>query len=252
MAIADFSKAVSGLAAMSHSEKIKHFGWYLHSEKKKDEFKVSDIRECYSSLHFDPPANLSRSIEALAEKKPPELLKKSGGLFRLHANVRTALDAKYGEHETVITVSKLLSDLPGKVADEGERLFLAEALRCYRIQAFRAAIVMTWNVAYDHLLRWIMADSKRLSDFNTAIGKRYSKKVWIVIARRDDFEDLTEFEAIEVCGTASLFSDNLKKILHAKLVNRNMAAHPSIIEITRAQADDTITDLVNNIVLRLT
>lgn len=251
MDLADFAKAVSGFSGLSHSEKIKHLGWYLHTKKKNAEFKVSDIRSCYNLLHLDPPANLTRSLDALTEKKPPELLKKTGGMFRLHANVRALLDAKYGDHETVIIVSQMLADLPGKVTDAGERLFLTEALRCYQIQAFRAAIVMTWNVAYDHLLGWIMADAKRLADFNAAIPKKYPKKTGLVMNHREGFEELREFELIEVCGTASLFSGNVKKILNDKLTKRNMAAHPSLIEITRAQADDTITDLVNNIILKL-
>lgn len=251
MALSDFAKAVAGFSGLTHSEKIKHFAWYLHTENKAADFRVADIRNCYDSLHLDPPANLARSLEALTEKKPPELLKKSGGLFRLHANVRDSLDAKYGDHETVITVSQLLADLPGKVTDVGERLFLSEALRCYRIQAFRAAIVMTWNVAYDHLLAWIMDDAQRLADFNAAIPKKYPKKAGLIISQREGFEELKEFEVIEICGTASLFFGNVKKILNDKLAKRNMAAHPSLIEITRAQADDTITDLVNNIVLKL-
>jgi hypothetical protein len=44
-----------------------------------------------------------------------------------------------------------------KISDEAERLFLTEAISCLRAKAFRATIVMTWNLAYDHLLNWIAA-----------------------------------------------------------------------------------------------
>jgi hypothetical protein len=140
------------------------------------------------------------------------------------------------------------------VSDEGERRFLSEALVCYKHQAFRAAIVMTWNLAYDHMLGWIMADPQRLSDFNTAMARRFAndrKKAALAIAQHEDFEELKEFESIEIGGTANLYSSSVKKILLDKLTKRNMAAHPSLVEVTRAQADDTITDLVNNIVLKL-
>jgi hypothetical protein len=56
---------------------------------------------------------------------------------------------------------------------------------------------------------------------------------------------------IEVSRTAKLISKNLTDILRDKLKRRNMAAHPSRVQITQAQADDLITDLVHNVVLAL-
>jgi hypothetical protein len=48
-----------------------------------------------------------------------------------------------------------LLELPAKIPDLAERSFLDEGLRCLRCKAFRASIVMTWNLAYDHLCRYI-------------------------------------------------------------------------------------------------
>ena len=55
------------------------------------------------------------------------------------------------------------------MSDEGERLFLSEAIKCYNVKAFRAAIIMAWNLAYDRLLHWIIADQQRLVAFNSRI-----------------------------------------------------------------------------------
>lgn len=238
-------------AKLPHVEKIKIFAWWIHTHGQRERFDVAAVRSCYNSLHLPPSANIASELNRLSGKKPAELLKDAGG-YRLAGQVRTLLDERYGDHETVLVVSQLLRNLPGKVSDEGERRFLSEALTCYKHQAFRAAIVMTWNLAYDHLLEWTLADPQRLASFNAAIQRKYPKKVGLVIGRREDFEDLREFEVVEVCGTAGLVSSNLKKILNDKLSRRNMAAHPSQVEITRAQADDAITDLVNNVVLKLT
>ncbi|MDQ6436162.1 hypothetical protein RB623_19055 [Mesorhizobium sp. LHD-90] len=148
-------------------------------------------------------------------------------------------------------MSKLLSDLPGKVPDLAEKTFLFEAMKCYRVEAYRACIVMTWNLAFDHLLRWIMRDAQRLADFNSAISRRYQKKASLMIISQDHFEDLKEAEVIEVCQTASLLSKNIIEILREKLKRRNIAAHPSQVVVTQSQADDVVTDLVNNVVLAL-
>jgi hypothetical protein len=140
--------------------------------------------------------------------------------------------------------------LPGKVPGEAERLFLAEAISCFRIKAFRAAIVMTWNVAYDHFEEWIVRN--HLVAFNGRVLVNYPKKIGIVIKSKEDFSDyFKESEVIEISKSAGFLHDNIKKIMTDKLTKRNMAAHPSLVEITQYQAEDVISDLVNNVILKL-
>jgi hypothetical protein len=139
------------------------------------------------------------------------------------------------------------------VPDLAEQNFLAEAIKCYRVEAYRACVVMTWNLAYSHLLHWILKDAKRLASFNTAIARRYPKKGSLQIGKYDDFsEELKESEVIEICSNASLIGSNATKILREKLGKRNTAAHPSSVVVVQSQADDVVTDLVNNVVLPLT
>src|SRR6202040_606572 len=117
------------------------------------------------------------------------------------------LDEKYGLHETTLALSKLLRELPGKISDKAEKLFLSEAITCYHNKAFRAAIIMTWNLAYDHLLHWILKDSVRLASFNANIVTRIGARrgTGVAMSTREDFEDLKEGEVLDICGTASLF-----------------------------------------------
>src|SRR5260370_17888820 len=127
-------------------------------------------------------------------------------------------------------------------------------MTCYNSRAFRAAIVMVWNLAYDHLLHWILADSGRLAAFQAHIAGRVGPKkaAAITITKREDFEDLKESETLDICGTAGLFSsDNTKKILEIQLTKRNLAAHPSLVVIAGPQAEDPISSLINNVVLVL-
>src|SRR5205823_5301496 len=119
------------------------------------------------------------------------------GGYKLEGAVRRSLDGKYGVHQSILAVSKLLADLPAEVPDTAERAFLSEAINCYRVSAYRAAIVMTWNLAFDHLLNWIMLDTARIAAFNAAILKRSSKSK-VVIAKRQDFDDLKEFDTVEI------------------------------------------------------
>lgn len=249
MLLSDFVQQVDGFDALSPKDKIKVFGWYLHVHKALASFDNEAIRACFKQLHLASP-DVSVYLPRMAATNPPELLKERSR-YRLARNVRSDLDKKYGVHQTVVQVSKLLSDLPDRVPDIAERAFLREALACYRAQAFRACIVMSWNLAFDHLLRWILADTTRLSDFNAAIVRRFPKKTGISILTIEHFEELKEAEVVDICQTASLITKNTTEILREKLKKRNMAAHPSQVTIQQSQADDVITDLVNNVVLYL-
>jgi hypothetical protein len=80
--------------------------------------------------------NVASYLPRMAEQKPPDLVKVRGG-YKLERSVRSVLDARYGIHHSVVQVSKLLSDLVGKVPDLAEKNFLAEAMKCYRVEAYR-------------------------------------------------------------------------------------------------------------------
>jgi hypothetical protein len=249
MELKDFVEQVSHFDALRPREKIQLFAWYLHTHRSTETFDYEAIRNCYKELHLIPD-DVSVYIPRMAACSPPDLVKQRGS-YKLARSVRSTLDAKYGVHRSVVQVSKLLSDLPDKVPDIAERTFLHEAMKCYRVEAYRACIVMTWNLAFDHLLRWILKDAQRLNDFNGAIAKRFPKKPPCTIVTQDHFEELRESEIIEVCNSASLMSGNIIKILKEKLAKRNAAAHPSSVVVVQSQADDVVTDLVNNVVLAL-
>jgi hypothetical protein len=244
----DFARQVPNFESLSNPERIKHLVWFLHKHEARERVDVAAVRKCCERLNYEP-LKLGRDMARLAERRPPELLSDSKG-YRLEGRVRADLDAKYGEAPSSIAVAKLLSELPSKVPGTDESEFLRETLNCYRVKAFRSAIVMAWNLAYDHLLRWLLADQARLQTFNQRITVRYPKKQ-VQVAAFDDFEDLKESELIEVANSAGLLNGGVVKVLDKELKRRNSAAHPSPTVFTQYQAEDSITDLVNNVVLKL-
>ncbi|PJG50198.1 hypothetical protein CVM73_37735 [Bradyrhizobium forestalis] len=254
MLLEDLISQVAGFDTQSPREKMCLFAWWLHVHGGKELFEPNDIRRCYDKLHLSQ-INIARNLTRMSERKPPDLLVERG-MFKLARAVRIELDKKYGLHPSIQAVSKLLADLPDQVPDLAEKVFLSEAIDCYRVRAYRACIVMTWNLAFDHLLNWILKDPNRLAGFNAAIPVKFQKtpkKASIVIKSYDDFaDDLKEFEIIELCKNANLLNDNLIRTLKEKLGKRNTAAHPSTMVIVQPQADDVVSDLVNNVVLALT
>jgi hypothetical protein len=250
MRLEELVEQVAEFDRLATKDQIKLFAWWTHVHGGKELFSPADIRWCYSALHIDEPAALATAISRRADAKD---LIAERGKFKLARSVRSELDKQYGVHQSIQAVSKLLADLPGKVPGADEKVFLSEALDCYKIRAYRACIVMAWNLAFDHLLNWILKEPARLAAFNAAIAKRYPKRSGVGISTYDDFADeFKESEIIEVCNTAQTVNGNIIKILKEKLIKRNIAAHPSSVIVVQSQADDVITDLINNVVLALT
>jgi len=249
----DLTRAVPGFDGLQHVDRIKLFAWFLHTHRKMEHFMPADIARCYESVHLSEPKNIPQQLAQLVAKKPPELLKKNGQGYRLEKRVRDDFDKKYGQRASTIEITNLLKELPSKLPDLSERTYLDEALKCFGVEAYRASIVMTWNLAYHHLCDYILKN--RLADFNArwaVVFPAHHKNGPKTIATIDDFGDnLKESEVIKIAKSASIISNDVGKILDEKLGRRNSAAHPSGVKIQQLQAEEFIDDLVKNVVLKI-
>ncbi len=252
MELTDLTTHVPNFGSLSHVERVKIFGWYLHVHRGKEHFNTTDIRQCHEALHLDLP-NISDVLASLSQRKPKLLLKK-GTQYRLELSARQELDGKYGNRPIAIAVEKSLNELPAKLSDETKRKYLVEAINCYKSQCFRAAILMAWNLTYDHLVNWVMADPSRLAKFNTKLPNKAPFISGTIVTKREDLEWLKESEVVGICGgrDVALITDSVKKILLQGLEWRNMSAHPTAIEVKQVNAEHTILSLVDNVVLHLT
>jgi len=244
----DFAGSVPGFYRKTAVEQLLALAWFAEAQQQRLSFDGRYMRQCFREAGLEPP-DLSVYLPRLASKKPPQLMKEKGG-YRLAGATRRELDKRFGGDPTVVAVAKTLEELPAKLPDLAERVFLTETLNCYRVKAYRATITMAWNLAYDHLMGWIVEDPARLAAFNTGLATRYPKKT-VAIAKAEDFDELKESETIEAARTGRVLDKNTTQILKDKLNRRNMAAHPSRVMFTQHQADDAITDLVNNVILVL-
>jgi len=240
---------IEDFAQWRHTEKIRFFAWTLHA-KGRDRFIASDIRKCYETANLAEPVNIHQQIAQLV--KQGDLLEDKQG-YRLARHVRDALVERHGQRAITIQVDKLLSELPAHVPNLTARAFLAEAISCFRCGAFRAAIVMTWNLAFDHLCFFVV--DKHLAEFNRqwpiSFAREHQKATLQVIIKREDFAELKESQVIRICRAAGIITGDVFKVLEEKLTKRNSAAHPSDVVFTQLQAEAFIDDLVRNVVLRL-
>ncbi len=237
---------------MTEADRIRFFCWYLHSKKNRLWFKSADIRLCYDELSLEKPADVNVYLHQMLKRRPSEVLRKNSK-YSLVKQIRDHLDTKYGQRIATVQVDRLLLELPSKIPNIVERSFLAEAILCFRCKAYRAAIVMTWCLAYDHLCQVLLGSY--LPEFKQQWLKTYPNHRRnphiLTIDKRADFEELKEAEVIQVCRASNIITNDVYKILNEKLGKRNTAAHPSTVDIVPHTAEEYIIDLITNCVLKL-
>ena len=250
MTSVEFVESIEGFSRLNYTEQVKRFCWHIAVQRQKTIFTGADVAACFDDIGCPKPSGVSAFLASLASRKPQFLIKRNR-LFALTGHARDQLDSKIGEQDTTFAFDKLLKELPGKLFIEFEKVYLDEALTCFRHGAFRASIVMMWNLAYSHLCNVIMNDPQTLADFNRQLPKTYPKADISEISVRDHFKALKESQVLQIAKSANIISGNVHKILKEKLDPRNIAAHPSHVTISRLTAEDFILDLVQNVVLKV-
>lgn len=246
--LTDFIAGIDSFYRQSGVDQVMTVAWFLEAQDGRKCFGAAHMRKCLRELGIDPP-DLSVYLPRMAAKNPPQLIKEGDG-YRLSGKSRRDLDRKHGNDPAVVQVSQLLIGLADNIENDDERIFLRETLDCYRVKAYRAATVMAWNLAFDHLTRWIASSPQRLDKLNDGISRKMQGKA-ITVSHVADLIELGERRVIECCQVAGLIDKNQTEILFEKLKRRNAAAHPSSVKIGQHQISDTISDLVTNVVLAL-
>lgn len=244
MELSSFVANLPGFHERPSVFKLEAFSWYLHQVCNRDRVQAVDLLPCFDAVHCARPANIYHQLNALCLKKPARMLKDAKG-YRLSAAARDEMQNFIPVRGSIGQTTALLAGLLPKVTQPSEHAFLTETITCYGHGAYRAAIVMMWNLAYSHLCDLIYA--RELSVFNAQLAKMLPKADEVV--KRSDFEDLKESKVIEVARGAGIISATTAKILREKLSKRNIAAHPSPVKVTAVTAEEVIHDLVENVLL---
>jgi hypothetical protein len=168
--------------------------------------------------------------------------------------VRKALDKETFERKTIVLdqqgVSSALRELPSKIQlTEVQAGLLEETIVNVECGAFRSAIVMSWNLAFDYIRNWMF--NNHLQSFNTHLTKSHVDKngdpKFALIADEADFERgdapgegvvLSSMYGAKIIGGA--IYDHLKQYLRI----RNDYAHANTRPLTRDQANAYAENLI--------
>jgi hypothetical protein len=134
--------------------------------------------------------------------------------------------------------------------DEGsERIILCDLIQCLQTCAYRAAIVMGWNLAFEHVRREIFRDVGKLGQFNLVLvtKRRSQSQNHSPVVVYDDFFELSERFVVDIAYEARLFSKQQHQLLLSSLTDRNHFAHPNSRVATSAFCLGYVESLVVNV-----
>lgn len=249
----NFLSRVPDLTKLPQTELVDYFVYFLTLVEGKPGSTASDVDECFRAAHLPMYSYVRQYLSRKSSHKrgqTPSFIRDKQG-YHLTRSKKDELDKKLGTEPVKIETSRVLRELLDKLVVDTERDFLKEAIDCYEVGAYRAAIILVWILTLDHLYEYILVHA--LTSFNSELAKVKDKRVKIcVIRKKDDFCDIPENKFIEICRAANIISNDIRKILDVKLGIRNSCAHPSGIKVAQVKAADFIQDLVPNILLKYT
>lgn len=211
--------------------------YYNNSLQLANELSPKEIRDAFEQACQPLPSNISQVLSDLHKRKLINKTTKSGNYSLTIAGkdliVKKAEEArvKFGD-EVTVTVQEISESLHKKVldiADQDERRYIEEAIRCLHppVLAFRAAVLMGWTAAVHHLRKKV--ECIGFNNFNITFQKIYPQSKKKSANHFDDLEDYKDIELLEVCEKLHVYDKAVKKLLQHWLDLRNGCSHPTYV-----------------------
>jgi hypothetical protein len=242
----DFVSKFDDFARWGASQQADYITYYFTTEGGQDSVTASEIKAAFKTLNLKPYKRTAAYLSDNASSRKGKYVKVDKG-YRLVQSTFNDIDRLIKHEPVKIAVDAQLSDLIEKVIDNSEKNFLLEASNCYRVEAYRAFVILVWIVTMHHMQKYIF--DNKLNEFNVAFAKNPDKKL-SSIKNYDDFSDIKEVKFIELARSANIISNDVQKIMNEKLGTRNSAAHPSGVKISGHKATEFALDLIDNILLK--
>ena len=244
-----FYGSIQDVARMSAKDLVAHFVYFLTVEMAHPSATAGSVTGCFQQLRLNPPLRVAAILSEGVAARPARYVKLQPGGYTLERHYKDQLAAGLGARTAIVQTSTELRELEQHLAPGAARDFLSETIDCFEAGANRAAIVMCWVLALDHMFHHIL--KHKLAAFNAALASHPNKQLRKApIVDRDDFSDIPEKAFLELCRTAGVVSNDVRKILQSALDTRNSAAHQSGVTVNLSKVLALVEDLVANVVLK--
>ena len=249
MTIKEFVDQFDDFTEWDGRKQVDYLAYFLIAIVGQPSFSAKEMAESFDILNMKPYSRIAPYLSEHANRGRGGKYVKIGREYGLERSVLDNIRKQVEDEPKRIQVSQQLTGLTSRVTDPREHAFLKEAIDCYRVRAFRAAIIMIWILVVHHLEKFILNNPSNLAQFNAALAKNPDRRIK-VISKPEDFSELSEVKLIELMRAADLISNDTRKLLDEKLGIRNSAAHPSDLIFDGHKATEFSSDLIQNVLLK--
>lgn len=245
MTIQEFVETIPNFSALDGRTQVDYFAFFLSDISGTESFRARDIENQFNQVDVPQYSRIAAYLSEQASKGISNYIKAPGG-YRLARHRVETLRQEVGQQPKRVAVAKILRERLSQLSDTREYAFFKEAIDCFWVQAFRAAIIVVWILTVDHLFRYVFFH--QLPAFNTALAKNPDRRIRQV-SKIEDFCELQESKFIELLRASDVISNDVRKLLDEKLGIRNSAAHPSDVQFDSHKATEFASDLLTNVIL---
>lgn len=240
-----FVEFIAPLKGKAYRSQVLAAMYYLHRYEDIEAVRTEQIKKLLVSARFAYAKNMNIA----------DILNKAGAfvdspgsdggrrVWKLtdtgSKEVRSLLGLPDAEPEVEHDVS-VLTKLASKVADEGARGFIEEAIKCLQVGALRAAVVFLWTGAIRSLHE--EAWTHGASAVNAAIQKHDPKAR--TLKKADDFAHIKDSIALKAFHDLGMVDKGEKGTLEDALNLRNRCGHPTNYRLGEKKASSFIEDVV--------
>lgn len=149
----EFVARIPDFTSLRPGQQLEFFAYFLTEVLKEDGISSRRIHDCFDELRIPAYSNIPAYIIANSQAyrdKPPIFVRIKGKTY-LHRERSATLASRLKGSHLVVAVKTDLRDLLPKIKDPNQKTFLEEALACFEVKAYRAAIIMVWILTVDHL-----------------------------------------------------------------------------------------------------
>lgn len=190
--------------------------------------------------HSRLPAYLSEQTRKRGKAKPHYVKAKEG--YLLERGYAAHLEQTYLGRPATKHIALSLRGTLAAISNPAIKSYLEEAIGSFEHDHRRAALILTWCVAYGLVRDWIFRN--HLATLNASMA---SWKTPIQITKLDDFQELTESTVIETARKAGVLTKEQHKTLKQLLDQRNSFAHPTTKPITPAIVEAYIDTVIREV-----
>jgi hypothetical protein len=237
---------------LSEAERAERFIWYAMRLQDRPAAYLPFVKSLFVEAHYPTP-NLSRLRKNLKSKKLvlSRIAENGDDQFALPRGRLEALDRELKAAVFGTAQERILDDATSALQSHIDstsnpqlKAFLSEAVGCLQSNFLRAATVLTWSGAVEHLLDHVFTN--KLAAFNTAaIGRGWLKKP--IAVRNAGFDRFKESEILQVCEDIGVFGKSVKTQLSQCLDRRNGCGHPNDYKVRAQQVRSDIEFLLDHV-----